>query len=70
MLQQASEEDKPTLLKITLSVNQTPIHFFKKLIHHSQEALKVIEALEKQLLLLCPNHIPSFYKIRKVLMEI
>jgi type VI secretion system ImpA family protein len=70
LLQQAEEEGKASLAKISLSLSQTPSQFLKKTMADSKQVLSAIEKLESSLLIHCPEHIPSFYKIRNVLSEI
>ncbi|MBN9565764.1 MAG: type VI secretion system protein TssA [Alphaproteobacteria bacterium] len=70
LVQQAESEGKASLAKISLSISQTPTQFFKKIVADTRQVLLAIEKLEASLLSLCPEHIPSFYKIRNVLFEI
>lgn len=70
LVQQAESEGKPTSSRIALSINQTPTTFFKKLVLQVQDCLATLQGLEAALFELCPSHLPSFYRIRAVLVEI
>ncbi len=59
------EEKQPSLAKISLSIDQTPISFYRHIDESCTLALKMMSELEDELRIHLGGEAPSFYKLRE-----